>query len=163
MNYSFSVGKNVLFKLGYTLLELKQHTFIASVSSFFSVSIVASTVCKDGRCSNAHVFTLSSTSSKDKQGHFLFLKPLKSGPCKITNNPICCVSDLFQKDSFSRTLTKQLFPGNKACREDLEKDVIGIVAVCLSAWPRIQTQAHFSLTAEIPLLLANFLRPADSF
>ena len=95
MNYSFTVRKNVLFKLGYTLLELKQHTFIASVSRFFSVSIVASPVCKDGRCSNTHVFTLSSTTSKDKQGHCLFLKPLKSGPCKITNNPICCVSDLF--------------------------------------------------------------------
>lgn len=88
MNYSFSIGKNVLFKLGYTLLEPKRHTFIASVSCFFSISTVSRTVCKDGRCSNAHVFTLSSTSSKDKQGHWHFLKPQRSGLCKITNNPM---------------------------------------------------------------------------
>lgn len=96
MSNSFTVGKSVLLKLGYTVLEPKQHTFIASVSCFFSISIVPSTVCKDSRCSNTHLFTLSSTKSKDKQGHCHILKPLKSGPCKITNNPLpCCVSDLF--------------------------------------------------------------------
>ena len=94
MSYSFSVDKNVLFKLGDTLLEPKQHTFIASVSCFF-ISTVSRTVCKDGRCSNTHVFTLLSTSSKDKQGHCHFVKPQRSGPCKITNNPVCCVSGFF--------------------------------------------------------------------
>lgn len=156
MSNSFTMGKNVLFKLDCKLLEQNKHFHCfhlihvsISIVSIYSVKIVDPLTLTSLCC--------SLQGKKISKAIVTFLNLWSLG---CVRSQIILLSVVFQtyfRKTISHLDKSVFFPGNKTFIEETNWKRISLVSMTLylSARHRVQTKSHFTEITQLPLLLPN--------